>query len=60
MVYEKIKELAKKKGVTISQMENDLSLAKGYSCKWNNITPRLETLQKIADYFGVSIEYFLE
>lgn len=60
MIYSKIKELAKEKGVTIQQMERDLSLPERNVCKWNDSLPRVDTLKRVADYFGVSIEYFLE
>lgn len=60
MLYDKIKTLAAEKGVTISQMEEDLELPDRNTCKWNTVLPRVDTLKKVADYFGVSIEYFLE
>lgn len=59
-VYDKIKELAKVKGVTVSQMERELHLSDRNTCKWNDSLPRADTLKRVADYFGVSIEYFLE
>lgn len=59
-IYDKVKTLAKKKGVTIQQMEIDLHLSDRNTCKWNSVLPRSDTLKKVADYFGVSIEYFLE
>lgn len=59
-IYEKIKVLAEKKGVTIQQMEADLHLSDRNTCKWNSVLPRVDSLKKVADYFGVSIEYFLE
>ena len=58
LVYDKVKELAKEKGVTIQQMEKDLSIAEGHACKWNTSQPKLKTLMKIADYFGVTLDYF--
>lgn len=60
MIYDQIKKLAKEKGVTIQQMEQELHLSAGNTCKWNSTLPRVDTLKKVADYFGVSIEYFLE
>lgn len=60
MIYDQIKYLAKKKGITIQQMERDLSLPERNTCKWNEVTPGIATLKKVADYFKVPIEYFLE
>lgn len=60
MIYERIKDLAKEKGVSIRQMECDLGLSERNTCKWNASLPKVTTLQKVAGYFGVPIEYFLE
>lgn len=59
-MYEIIKNLCKKKGISIYALEKELNLSSGSVCKWEKSTPRIDTLQKIADYFGVSITYFLE
>ena len=59
-IYDKIKILAKGKGVTIQQMEEDLHLSDRNICKWNNVMPRADTLKKVADYFNVTMEYFLD
>ena len=37
--------------------EIEIGLAKGYISKLDKINPNTKTLQKIADYFGVSLEY---
>lgn len=57
MIYDQIKILAKEKGVTIQQMERDLHLGAGSVCKWNQMSPRINTLKKVADYFGVTVDY---
>lgn len=59
MIYDKIKQLAQKRGITIQQMERDLSLARGNTCKWNTVEPGIRKVQKVADYLGVSIEELL-
>jgi len=60
VVYDKIKELAREKGVTIQQMERDLAIPERNACKWNVSMPRADTLMRVAEYFGVPIEYFLK
>lgn len=59
MIYDKIKQLAQKKGITIQQLEQDLSLSRGNTCKWNTVEPGIRKVQKVADYLGVSIEELL-
>ena len=34
-------------------------IARGYVTKWKTAEPRQSTLQKVADYFNVSVEYLL-
>lgn len=54
---ERVKELCKIKGISMNLAEIEIGLAKGYISKLDKINPNTKTLQKIADYFGVSLEY---
>ena len=60
MVYEKIKELCREKGVSVFSVEKELGFSNGIISKWNRATPTVSNLKKVADYFGKPIEYFLE
>ena len=57
--FEIIKELAKKRGISLNQLEEKLGIGKNslYGLKRNQ--PSAERLQQIADYFDVSIDYLL-
>lgn len=57
--YEIIKELAKEKKISIRQLEIDLGFSNGYFSKWKKVSPNSEGLQKVADYFNVSVDYLL-
>lgn len=56
---ERIKELCKKKRVSLNKAETDCGFAKGYFSKLDKSTPNSANLQKIADYFKVSVDYLL-
>lgn len=56
LTYETIKKLCKEKGVTVTGIEKELGFARGSLCKVNTNKPSMEKVQKIADFFGVSIE----
>lgn len=60
MIYDNINRLAHEKGVSINKLEQQTGLSRGSICKWNAISPSVRSLKKVADYFDVSIEYFLE
>ena len=58
---ERIKELIKKNHITSNKMLMDLGLAKGsmYSWQMRGTIPNAETMSKIADYFGVTVDYLV-
>ena len=59
-MYEKFEELLKKNNVTAYRVakETGVTTATLTSWKQGKYTPKREKLQKIADYFGVGVEYF--
>ena len=58
-MFEKIEELCKKGNITITALESKLGFGKSTIMKWKTSNPTVDKLKKVADYFGVSIEYFL-
>lgn len=56
LTYETIKKLCKDNGVTVTGLEKELGFARGSLCKVNTSKPSMEKVQKIAEYFNVSIE----
>ena len=60
MIFEKISKLASEKGILNSSLEKTLGFGNGTIKKWGESSPSVDKLKKVADYFGVSIEYFLE
>lgn len=57
--YEIIKKLAKKKKISIRQLEMRFGYSNGYLAKWKTNTPNADELPRLADYFGVSVDYLL-
>lgn len=56
-LLDNIKLLCKEKKVSQRRLEQDLGLSNGASSKWSKSSPSTEVLQKIANYFNVSIDY---
>ena len=56
---ERVKQLCKEKGVSMNAAESEMRLAKGYISKLDNSNPNQKTLQKMSDYFGVSVEFLI-
>lgn len=61
-MYEKYVELRNKKGVTDYRVSEDTGITKSTFSDWksNRSTPKIDKLKVLANYFDVSIEYFLE
>lgn len=56
---ERVKQICKEKGVSMNAAESEMGLAKGYISKLDNSNPNQKTLQKMSDYFGVSVEFLI-
>ncbi len=56
MLYERIKELCKRNGTTISALEKELGFGRGSLSKIDKHRPSNEKLQKIAEYFGITVD----
>lgn len=57
--FEKIKELAKRRGKALGQVEEDLGYGRNTLYKIKNSTPNAERIAEIANYFNVSTDYLL-
>lgn len=56
---ERIRELANSKGLSLPNLEAELGFGNGTILKWDKSMPNTDKLSKVADYFGVSIDYLL-
>ena len=55
--YDVIAELCKERNLAITALERELGFGRGSIGKLRKGNTTLERLQKIADYFGVTVEY---
>lgn len=58
-LYEKIKELAAQRKLSIRRLEEELGFANGSLKQWKTSNPGADKLTKVADYFHVSVDYLL-
>lgn len=61
-MYEKFAELLDKNNKTAYQVSKDTGIAQSVLSDWKTgrSKPKVDKLKVLADYFDVSIEYFLE
>lgn len=58
-VFERIQDLAKKQGKSVKDVSRDLGFGESTIYKWKTQSPKAKDLEKIADYFGVSVDFLL-
>lgn len=61
MTAERIEMLAKNKNISVSAMLSELGMNKNalFTMKNSGYLPRIESLCKFANYFGVSVDYLI-
>lgn len=62
LVYERYCQLRDKKGITDYRVSKDTGMTSSLFSDWKagRIKPGLKSIKTLADYFGVTVDYFLE
>ncbi len=60
MLFENIKTLAKKKGLSIGELEKAAGLSNGAIFKWRVSTPKIDSVQAVAKVLKVKVDKLLE
>lgn len=58
-MVDRIRELCKQNGVTISRLEEETGVSKNGICRWDTSIPSVNKVKAVADYFGVSVDFLL-
>lgn len=60
MFYDIVNNLCKERKTTITRMAEEIGLSNAAPTSWRKgAVPKLSTVEKISEYFGVSVEYLL-
>ena len=54
-----IYELLKAKGISVRKLEHECGFGNRTISAWNENKPSIDRVQKVADYFGVTVDYLL-
>ena len=57
--FDRVKELADKRKISLVELEDRLDFGKNSLYRWKTSAPASDKLQKVADYFEVSTDYLL-
>ena len=58
-VYERIETLRKERKISQGNLEKELGFSNGSISKWKSSMPKPERLQKLAEYFGVTVDFLI-
>ena len=59
MLFDRVSDLCKSNNITIWKLEKELNFANASVSRWKKAYPSADRLSKVADYFGVSVDYLL-
>ncbi|WP_370541920.1 helix-turn-helix domain-containing protein [Bacillus thuringiensis] len=58
-ITDRIKELCLNRGISVTKLEEELDFGQNTIISGKKRTPSVERVQKVADYFDVSIDFLL-
>lgn len=58
-LVQRIRNLCNSKGITFAELERTLGFSNGQIRRWQTTKPGVDKVQKVADYFDVSVDYLL-
>lgn len=58
-LVKRIKTLCDSKKTNFAELEREIGISNGQIRRWNDSSPKAENIQKVADYFNVSVDYLL-
>lgn len=58
-IYLRVREMCEREGITVPELERRCGIGTKTISKWGVSSPSVDKLQKIADYFGVSVDYIV-
>lgn len=56
LIGTKVKEIAKKKGISLNQLEKDTKIATGSISKWDKISPSFEKVCNVAKALDINVD----
>ena len=59
MLLERLRALCELHNTNLSKVERECGLANATVRRWERVSPNVDNLVKVADYFGVSVDYLL-
>ena len=59
-MYQKVRELCEKRGISVRSLEKELGFSNGSVSKWETSVPGFDKAVKVANYFNVPVSELME
>lgn len=59
MIYRNIVRLCKEKSISIARLERETGLGNGTISRWEKSSPSVDSVKKVATFFGVTVDSLL-
>jgi len=59
MIFEKVEALCRERGISISRLEKECGFGNATIRGWKQSDPGVRKVKTVADYFGVTLDYFV-
>lgn len=59
-MLKKIKNLCMEKEITLAELERATDISNGSIRRWDTVSPNIKNVEKVADYFHVSLDYLMD
>ena len=60
MILDNIKALCRERKTNIIALEKEVGIGSGTIYKWNRVSPSVDNVKLVADFFGVTIDDLLK
>lgn len=60
MIYDRIKSLAKDRGISINKIEQSLNFGTGSISKWNQSSPSVTSIKRVAEFLEIGLSELLD
>lgn len=59
MLIENVRRKCRERGITLAELERATGIGNGVIARWEGSSPRVDNVQKVAEYFGVTVDELL-
>lgn len=59
-LFYKVKNLCKEYNISVFELESHIGISRGVLYTWKKSAPSIEKVHRVAEYFGISIDYLMD